>query len=78
MSNGLSIPPIPKVDGKVDEEEFRIKIWTEIHLLSKYVPRIETLEHDVQTAKVWGRVSTAFLAIMSILAGLIAKIKGLI
>ena len=78
MSNGLSIPPIPKVNGKVDEEEFRIKIWTEIHLLSKCVPRVEILERDVQTAKIWGKVSTTFLAIMSILAGLIAKIKGLI
>jgi len=63
--SSLDSPPIPK-----DLREYRIKLWTEVHLLRQDFTRIEELESEVgemreelDKAKTWARAFGVFLSL---------------
>lgn len=69
----LDIPKPPK-----DLRDYRLKMWTEVHMLRKDMHKVEILEQEVgnvkqeiRTIKVWGKVlgtvTTVFISILGIL-----------
>tara|TARA_R100000231_G_scaffold91838_1_gene69136 strand:- start:692 stop:928 length:237 start_codon:yes stop_codon:yes gene_type:complete len=64
MSSTLNIPPVPD-----DLDEYRSKIWVEVHMLRTDFHRVEMLEaevgelrEDINTAKTWARAFGVFLS----------------
>jgi hypothetical protein len=76
-SSTLDIPKPPK-----DLRDYRLKLWTEVHMLRKDFQRVEILEQEVgdvreeiKTAKVWGKVIGTFLTIFISIVSFLGRLK---
>ena len=67
MSSVLDIPDLPTKNGKFDLARYRQTMWEEQHLQSRRIKhiegdnvkqdkRIDDIETDVKTAKIWCKV----------------------
>ena len=73
----LNIPKPPK-----DLREYRLKLWTEVHMLRKDMHIVEILEQEIgdvkeeiKTVKIWGKVLGAVVTIFISIASVLKRLS---
>ncbi|HIG58213.1 MAG TPA: hypothetical protein EYF95_04765 [Flavobacteriales bacterium] len=74
----LDIPKPPK-----DLREYRLKLWTEVHMLRKDMHTVEILEQEIgdvkeeiKTVKIWGKVLGAFITVLISIVSLVHRFES--
>jgi len=74
----LDIPKPPK-----DLRDYRLKLWTEVHMLRKDMNQVWILEQEIggvkeeiRTVKIWGKVLGAFITVLISIVSLVNRLES--